>query len=320
MRELRTPGRARAGRRSGAADAGRVFLAAGLLLACAAPGLEAQDWREFRSARQAGTVESLDVEVTYGIGRLRVTPVPGSLLYDARLRYDRARFSPVRGWSVEGGAGRLRLALASRSDAESGERVRLDEFDLDLDLDDLKRLGDSEGRMELGLHPRVPIDLTLAVGAAESTLELGGLSLTSLDVATGASQMRISFDAPNRSRMDRMTLKAGAADFRAEGLGNARFERFRFEGGVGDVVLDFSGAWDRDATVSVSMGLGQLRLRVPDELGVSLRRRSLLASFDAPGFAREDGAYRTSNWESASRRVEIDLEAAFGAVTIERVP
>lgn len=318
MSDARLPGPGRGGRAP--ADALRALLAAGLLLAAAAPAVRAQEWREFRAARQAADLRSLDVEVTYGVGRLEVGPTSGALLYDARMRYDRQRFSPVRGWSVEGGEGRLRLALTSSSDADAGSRIRLDEFDIDLDLDDLKRLGDSAGRLELGLHPGVAIDLTLAVGAAESDLDLGGLTLTSLDVATGASQMRVSFDAPNRGRMERMTLKAGAADFRAEGLGNARSERFRFEGGVGDVVLDFTGAWERDGTVSISMGLGQLELRVPEELGVSVRRRSVLAAFDASGFSKTDGAYRTSNWESAPHRLEIDLEAAFGAVTIERVP
>lgn len=320
MRDLGTRGPGGGGRRGRAAAALRALLAAGLLLAGAAPAADGQEWREFRAARQAAGIGSLEIEVIYGVGRLEVGTTSGSLLYDARLRYDRERFTPVRGWRAEGPEGHLLVALTSSSEAEAGRRIRLDEFDLDLDFDDLKRLGDSRGRLDLGLHPDVPIDLTLAVGAAESRLELGGLSLTSLDVATGASRMRISFDVPNRGRMGRMTLKAGAADFRAEGLGNARFERFRFEGGVGDVVLDFSGDWEEDATVSISMGLGQLALRVPSELGVSVRRRSVLAAFDASGFTKVDGAYRTSNWDGAEHRLEIDLEAAFGAVTIERAP
>ncbi|MGH7539455.1 MAG: LiaF domain-containing protein, partial [Gemmatimonadota bacterium] len=282
--------------------------------------IHAQEWREFRAARQAAAVGSLDVEVFYGVGRLDVQPASGPFLYDIRLLYDAERFAPVRGWSVADDEGRLRVALHPREEEEEERtRLRLDDVEFDIDVGDLKELGDSEGRLDLALAPSVPMDLRLAVGAAESTLELGGLSLTSLEFTTGASETRLSFATPNRSRMREMVLQAGAADFQAENLGNARFDRFRFDGGIGDVVLDFGGAWEQDATVTVRMGLGHLELRVPADLGVRIERRSVLASFDATGFTRVDGAYQSPNWESAAHHVEFDLEAAFGAVSVQRI-
>ena len=106
---------------------------------------------------------------------------------------------------------------------------------------------------------------------------------------------------------------------RTEGLGNARFERFDLKGGVGDVVLDFTGDWSGDATGSVKMGLGSLELRLPAELGVWIHKSSFLASFSAPGLEKVGDGYRSPNWETAEHRLELHLETAFGSIEVEVV-
>ncbi|MDX1395551.1 MAG: hypothetical protein R3195_14280 [Gemmatimonadota bacterium] len=278
----------------------------------------AQGWRDFRVARQAGDIESLDVELLYGAGRLSVEPSGAPFLYDARVRYDTERFQPVRAWEVDGGHGRFRLALTSVDDETSSATVRLEDWDVDFDLEDLRDSGNELGELEFELHPRIPTRLRLGIGAARSRLELGGLSLSSLEILTGASETDLAFSEPNRVSMSELVLKAGAADFEAEGLGNARFERLEFKGAIGDVSLDFSGEWTRDATANITMGVGELAIRIPEEIAVRIVRSSLLIKLDAPGFERVDRSYVTPNWDTAEIHLEIELEAAFGTVEVER--
>lgn len=283
--------------------------------------LAAQEWKEFRSARHVGEYDALELEVVYGVGELSITPVEGPYLYDVRMRFDAGRFVPVRSWNASADRARLRVALTSaRSGSEGLGTIRLDDFDLEFDLDDLRRLGDSAGRLQVALSRDVPTHLRVHVGAAESRLELGGLPLTQLELNTGASETRLSFGEPNPVRMERLQLKAGAAQFRAEQLGNAGFERFSFEGGVGDVVLDFTGEWRGAASASIKMGVGALKLRVPRDLGVRIRKKSFLTSFDAAGFTRVNDTFQSTGWESASLRLDLDLEAAFGSIEVELVP
>lgn len=305
-----------------------VALLAAVPLAAAAPGgealaaLGAQEWKEFRAARQLPGFERLELEVVYGAGQLAVAPAEGPYLYDVRMRFDASRFVPVRSWSAEEGRAKLRVALTSAR-GEAAARIadiRLDDFDLDFDLDDLRKLGDSAGRLDLRLSPDVPTHLAVHVGAAESSLELGGLPITGLELNTGASETRLSFDEPNPVRMERMSLRVGAAEFRAEKLGNAGFDRFSFEGGVGDVLLDFTGQWEGTARASIKVGVGALKLRIPRELGVRIRKKSFLTSFDAAGFTRVGDAFQSANWEAADARLELDLEAAFGSIDVEVVP
>ncbi len=283
----------------------------------------AQEWRDFRAARQATGFASLDVEIVYGVGRLTVGRSARPFLYDVNMRYDGEHFAPVRVWSTENDHGKLRIALTSADHEDEDEgrvRIHLDDFDFDLNLDDLKRSGHSEGSLDLELHPGIPMDLRIRAGAADNELDLGGLSLTSLDVATGASKTRLSFDEANLTRMGQLTLRAGAAEFRAEKLGNARFDELRFEGGVGDVTLDFTGVWETNATASIHMKLGGLKLRLPSDLGVRIHRKSFFLAFDAEGFNKIEDAYETANWDTAEARIEIDLDAAVGTVSVELVP
>ena len=107
------------------------------------------------------------------------------------------------------------------------------------------------------------------------------------------------------------------AELEARGLGNARFDKMSFKGGVGDVRLDFTGDWSGSASATVQMGLGSLTLVVPPELGVRIRKRGFLAALEAPGLERVDGAWQTDNWDSASSQLSIDLKAVLGSIEVK---
>ena len=111
-----------------------------------------------------------------------------------------------------------------------------------------------------------PLDLTVEAGAYEGKLELGGLSLKSLTVQDGASNVDISFTEPNQTEMSILRYQTGASDVKLTGLANANFSTLHFSGGAGNYTLDFSGELQRDAVVTVESGLGNLSIIVPDDV------------------------------------------------------
>lgn len=283
-----------------------------------------QTWVEMTSARQASDEEELEMQIEFGAGRLRVGAAPEDLLYRARIRYDAGAFRPLREFERAGREASVRLGL------RGGEDLR----DLDLDFDwsfpdpSSIRLrqsggagGDDAGEMEVGLSPRVPTDLRVRVGAAESTMELGGVPLRRLRLSTGASDTRVSFDRANPVPMEELHVEAGAASLEIRGLGNARARRVEVENAVGEVTLDLSGRWTADATASVKTGVGKVTLRVPPDVGLELDRRTFLSSFSGLGLEETDGGrYRSENWEEADRRLRVRVEATFGSIEVERAP
>lgn len=318
-------------RRQGLTQEGLVRVISGALAALSlivlrADSLAGQEWTEFRSSRQVHAVsESFALEVVYGVGHLSVTPAEGDLLYDVRIRYDAEQFKPLRRWSIDEGRGKLRVGLTTLD--EDGDWINAlasGDFDVDselsLDLDELKDIDESAGTLELKLGRRLPVDLKLSAGAATTEIALGGVAVSRLELTTAASETELSFGDRNPVRMAELVIKTGAAEVRTERLGNARFDHFDLKGGVGDVLLDFTGEWDGSATGTVKMGLGSLELRIPADIGVWIQKSSVLTSFSAPDLEKVDGGYRSPNWESSEHKLELDMKTAFGAIEVEVVP
>ena len=257
----------------------------------------AQDWRTVTMSRQLGEPGALAVVVKYGAGHFTIRPTRDGSLYRMRLRYDEEVYQPVADYQ----AGTLRLGVEG-----IGKKIRVG--------------GDDErGELELELAHGVPMDLELDFGAVRADLDLGGLSLTDLQLRTGASESRLDFSEPNPVAIRRARLEVGAADFSARRLGNLNAGEIDVSAGVGEVTLDLSGEWQRDSRVNVQMGLGSLDLVFPEGLGVKLVKESFLTSLDPQGLVKRGDAYYSPDWESAERRVTVEVEAAFGSIDVRWV-
>lgn len=269
-----------------------------LVVAAALPGAavpaQGQAWRTLTSVRQTQGEQALDVNVAYGGGDLRVRPGEPGLLYRMQLRYDERQVRPVAEYDREGG--RLRLGVESVRRNQRAQRG---------------------GSAVVQLAPGILTDLSLEFGAGRSELELGGLSLRSVDLSTGASETAVSFGAPNRVQAGTVRVTAGASRLRMHGLGNARAERFVLEGGVGEATLEFDGAWTRNARLDVQMGLGSLTLRFPRSLGVRIEREGFLTRFSPSGMVRRGDAWYSRNWNDARHRLTVRLDAALGSIDVQ---
>jgi hypothetical protein len=264
------------------------------VVACGPAG--AQDWRTLDSSRPAAGETELAVDLAYGAGSLHVGPGDPATLYHATLRYDAGRVDPLEDYRN----GRLRIGIESHRGWRGG--------------------GSTEaGELDLTLSPTVALDLKLQFGAARADLELGGLRVRSAEVSTGASETNLRFSELIRERMRRLDINAGAAAFRAHQLGHANAERIVVSGGVGDIALDFTGAWQGDTSAEISVGIGSLTLTLPRDVGVRVTRKSVLSSFTAPGLAERDGAFFSDNWDAAEHRLQLDVSSALGSVEIRWV-
>lgn len=265
--------------------AGSVFV----LIAAAASPAAAQDWRTVTSLRQFNGEDALRVVVEYGAGTLSINPASGNTLYRASLRYDANSFKPVARYAN----GVLRLGVDGGS--VKGRNLK-------------------SGRLDITLGQQVPLALDLKFGAAQANVELGGLRVSELKISTGASETKLNVGQLNPVNCSEMKLEVGAAAFTATRLGNLNCSRVDVSGGIGDVTLDFNGAWNVDSYVDIDMGLGSLTLRVPRGLGVSVRKKGVLASFDSQQLVKRGDTFFSENWESAGNRVTFNIDAALGSI------
>ena len=107
-------------------------------------------------------------------------------------------------------------------------------------------------------------------------------------------------------------FSAGAAEVAVLGLGNSRCEEIEFEGGMGKVLLDFSGVWSSSAHVEVKMAVGGHHPAAARRVGVRLAMDKFLSSFEPAGWLRRGDSFVSSNYDSAERRLDFDLTTAVG--------
>ena len=294
------------GQTGGKAVRVRAAIAAAFLISLPR-AVNAQSWRTITSTRQAHGERMLNVTVEYGAGRFTLAPGEQEELYRMEMRYDEDRFRPLREFDAD--AGTLRLGLRSL-DSRQGIRVSLGD----------RRRTTPPPNLNLTLSPDIPLSLDLALGAVEADVELGGLAMKRIRYATGASETHLRFSQPNPMSCDELVMEAGAAEFSADDIANANCSRVTFRGGVGEVTLDFNGTWRRSMTGTVDVGIGALNLRLPRDVGVSVRLNRFLASFDAAGFEKRGNVYYSSNFTAARYRLTLDVNASIGGIEVAWIP
>jgi hypothetical protein len=262
---------------------------------------EAQAMRPFTTFRQHHGQTRLSARIEYGAGSLRLEPgVPGEL-YRMDLSYDEDRFVPISDFDASSRS----VVLGLRPRGQGGVRV--------VSRNQLQQTA------RVTVSPRVDLALDLGLGAVDADLELGGLRISDLHLKTGASQATVRFSRPNPIRCGRAAFSAGAAEVEILGLANSRCEEIEFEGGVGQVLLDFSGTQSTSARVRVKMAVGGITLRLPRKAGIRITMDKFLSSFEPAGLVRRDQAFVSTNYERAERRLDLDLTTAVGGVEVEWV-
>jgi hypothetical protein len=275
-----------------------VALATALALGLATSTADAQSMRPFSTYRQWHGETSLDARFEFAAGALRLAAGRPTELYRMDVLYDGERYQPVSDFDAASG----NVTLGVRAAGDGGLRV--------VSENQLRQTA------SVTFSPESDLNLSVALGAVDGDLELGGLRLSSLEMEAGASRATVSFSQPNAARCRSARLSSGAAELTILGLGNSRCDRIAFEGGVGRVTLDFGGAWTSSSRVSVRMALGEVALRLPRQVGVRLTLDKFLATFEPQGLVRRGNSYLSPGYDQATRHLDIDVTTAVGGVTV----
>jgi len=272
---------------------------AALVFAAIATPLGAQQWRTVDVSRQLRDSSMHDVRIRYGAGSLTLRPTDDPVLFSMHLRYDEEAVAPVHEYDAADRLLTLGLTDANIRVGRNGGKRQL-------------------GELRVSLSRQVPMNLDLELGAAEANLDLGGLALRDVKVATGASDSDIRFTAPNPTQMRRLSVSAGAASLDVSGLANANVEEVHVTGGAGSIDLDFAGALQRNVDVDAEMALGSVTVRVPRDAGVRVELSRFIAGFNHFGLEKRGDAWYSDNWDRAQRRMTIRVKTVFGSVSVVR--
>ena len=188
-------------------------------------------------------------------------------------------------------------------------RVGEDNLDFIPGFNDLK----NEWDIKLGDKP---MNLSIDAGAYEGQIELGGLSLTRLDVSDGAADVELNFSEPNPVEMSTFTYNTGASNVKINGLANANFSLFDFSAGAGDYTLDFSGELQRDASIKIETGLSNMIIIVPEGVNAVVTVQGGLSNVNAGSGWDRSGSDYIQKGEGPTLTFVVEMGA--GNLTLAR--
>ena len=268
-------------------------------LAVLAGPLTAQRMSTVAASRELRGEAELAVHVRFGLGTFSLSRDQTGALYRARLLYDQEHFRPVHEYDAD--SRQLEFGVKSLR-----ENVNL------------KNRDDIVQELELAVAPSVLTTLDLEFGAGRADVDLGGMSIRSAAIKTGASEAVIAFSRPTIAPCEKLEIKVGAAEFRGERLGNSNCDTIDVDAAAGKFTLDFTGEWQHSGTTNadITIGLGDLELRFPSHLGVTISLDRFLASFDDAGFVKRGDTFYSTGYDDAPAKLHIDLKAVVGDVDV----
>lgn len=246
-----------------------------------------------------GNLSRADVELALGAGSLDIRPGTTDALVKGTFRYNVTDWRPVVALDDD--------TLAIR---QGGLETGL--FDGELGIP----TGDVINEWQIALSPEVPVSLDIKAAAVDGEFQLGGLDLEEISLAIAAGEVEVDFDAPGEGNLRRLSVEAGASALTLSNVGNAQPERISILGGVGDLVVDFSGEWTRSSKVDIKTGIGSTSLRVPDDIGVRVTISGGLSNVEVVGLRKSGSAYVNNLYGDSDIELLVDVATGVGRVSV----
>jgi hypothetical protein len=226
-----------------AATAVLALVSAGCMVVSNSPGTTE---RESHTVELKGA-QSVQLNVEMGAGELRMRGGAAPLM-DADFSYTPAARRPEVKYDVSGGRGTLIVR------DHGGHNVG----------------SNNKNEWELRLNEDVPMDVSVKMGAGEGVLDLGNVSLHSLDIEMGVGELKLNLTGHPRNNVD-VRVNGGVGEATVRLPRRARLE-VEAHGGLGEIttsgltkreglwVNEPSGETDATMHVSVNGGIGGIHL------------------------------------------------------------
>jgi N-terminal domain of toast_rack, DUF2154 len=235
-------------------------------------GVRVGELRTESQTVQLGGAAPVRVEIEMAAGELDVSGGAAELL-DANFTYNVAELKPEVDFSGS--------TLSVRTpDVQT------------IGVDSLWDLNDYRYEWDLRLNDDVPMDMQVNMGAGQSNLQLGTLSLTTLEVTRGAGEVVINLS------------------------GSTSLTRLNVGGGAGAITVDLTGDWQNDLEATIEGGLGMRTLILPANVGVRVKVEVGVGTVDAAGLTKEGEYYTNDAYGQSDVTLNIQVEGGVGGTEL----
>lgn len=150
--------------------------------------------------------------------------------------------------------------------------------------------------------------------------------IISKDVTEGETVVNLDFDPTfkysvndtKKSKIDVLlnefpnwiiNVEAGASKLDFD-LTKIKLDRMTIEVGVSDINLVF-GDLNASSKVDISFGLSNIKMKIPNTVGCRIVTETAFSSHDFDRFIKRDGVYYSDNYNSSSKKIDLEIDGAF---------
>ena len=165
------------------------------------------------------------------------------------------------------------------------------------------------------IPPDIPIDLHVQLDEGQSRVELGGLTLTDLDVDLSKGDFRLSFNEPLAAPLPRMAVSMQMGDGRASGLGNARAGEISLDTGMGGFRVALNGDWPAGShsKVTIDHSMGDLTLTIPTDVHIADDSSNMVIFGGSMGRLKGDKEFPVA---ADAATLHLDVNTSMGGVNV----
>lgn len=175
----------------------------------------------------------------------------------------------------------------------SGGRLVVKDKDVEEGVASLLDLDEFRNEWDLKLNEDVPMAMELNLGAGPTNLTLGSLNLTNLDINGGAGNVDLDLN------------------------GSQALRRLNFDAGAGEVTIDLTGDWQNDLDARIAGGLGNINVRVPGNVGVSIEVQTGVGGVDANGLTKDGNTYVNDAYGTSDVTLRIAINGGVGQINLD---
>lgn len=159
-----------------------------------------------------------------------------------------------------------------------------------------------------------PLDLFIEGRAYKGMIDLTDINLRSFRFLDSVSETEVIFNKPNPVKMETFEIGSAGSNLSLSGLSNANFEQLNFRGAGGRYTLDFSGALQQDAQVTIISGLGFIRVEIPEAIPATVTVNGIVRGLIVEGpWETDQNVYKNSG---SGYQLFVDVNMDMGTLEL----
>lgn len=173
---------------------------------------------------------------------------------------------------------------------------------------------------EILLPTNIPIKFNLDYSLADVNINLNDIKISTFnfDLGLGSAIIDMGNEYQNDECMFLIAdIGLGTVEFNQ--LGNLYCDEFEIDCGLGSLLLNFSGEINKNINYDISVGMGEIKIEIPQGVNVLFELdKSLFSDIEFEGMDLiEENLYRNENYNEIQPTINFNCSVGLGSVTLE---